>query len=448
MILAVKKMFQFFFICVTIPSLFLCSASLQAEEVPGKLTKDVEELGEHWKPIEMFRWWDPGHFFEPDNKVQGIFEGEKCVACHTVVTPGITNEWKKSTHSFGGVTCDKCHGSEHQKIQMPTPDTCAKCHPGQVEDFKSERKTGHPSHASAFHPTGVNEEGQSSKQLPEVTGFALRHAIENKCDSCHFRHRFNAAEARRPEACSYCHNGPGHRETESYNTSAHGVITKIDGDNWDWDKQLKVGNYRVPTCAYCHMYKGTHNAVENAVYAHMGVKEVDRGAEDFVKKRKAWINICNDCHSTRFASAYLRGADETVKVSHTIVREAKDILEGLHKSGLLDGMSEDLPPHLDERDKVDLVNSMHTINTIEREFFDMNDYHTTTVFKEAFHMSANLRANEMGAIKQEQSLARIKSEASRLRRLDAMKDKVGIKYEEFDFWKVVEYTNSLKVIKE
>ena len=64
----------------------------------------------------------------------------------------------------------------------------------------------------------------------------------------------------------------------------------------------KAGNYRAPTCAYCHMYKGTHNAVENTVYAHMGVLEVDRGAEEYAAKRKKWIGICNDCHSSRFAN--------------------------------------------------------------------------------------------------------------------------------------------------
>ncbi len=445
--LHIKRLFLFVFVCAVVSALFLRPVSVHAEGALGKLAKGEGKWGEHWKPIEMFRWWDPGHYFEADNKIDGTFEGEKCVACHSLTTPRIAIDWKESAHSDAGVTCDKCHGSEHQKIQMPTPDTCAKCHPEQVEDFKSEGKTGHPSHARAFHPDVVEAGWQISKPQPEVAGCAQCHAIENKCDSCHFRHRFDASEARRPEACSYCHNGPDHRDTECYNTSAHGVITQIGGDNWDWDKPLKVGNYRAPTCAYCHMYKGTHNAIENAVYSHMGVEEIDRGAEEFASKRKAWVNICNDCHSPRFAAAYLRGADETVKVSHTKVREAKAIIEDLHKDGLLDAMPDDLAPYLDEGHKWNLGGRMYNVTAIEREFFDMVVYHGTTIFKAAFHMSANFQTYELGAFKQDQSLAKIKSEASKLRRLKALEDKVGIKYESYDFWKVGEYTNSLKVIQ-
>ncbi|GJQ59240.1 MAG: hypothetical protein SCALA701_20410 [Candidatus Scalindua sp.] len=446
--LALKNRFLCFFICLTILSLFLCSVSLEAEEALVKQTKGDGNWVERWKPIEMFRWWDPAHYFEPDNKVQGVFEAEKCVTCHTVVTPGITNEWKKSTHSFAGVTCDKCHGSDHQKIEMPAPDDCAECHPEQVKDFKSEKETDNSSHARAFHANGVDEGLQGNKQQPETAGFALRNAIENKCDSCHFRHRFDAAEARQPEACSYCHNGPGHRETEYYNTSAHGAITKIDGDNWDWDKPLKVGNYRAPTCAYCHMYKGTHNTVENAVYANKGVQEeVDSKAKEFVEKRKAWLNICNDCHSTRFASAYLRDADETVKVSFAKVKEAKTIIEELQKSGRLDPMPKHLPSSPDERNRGDLGGRLNNVSVIEREFIDMNNYHTETIFPSVFHMSVNLQTNEFGTYKQDQSLARIKAEASKLGLLKVLEEKVGAKYEEYDFWKVVEFPNFLKVVK-
>ncbi len=300
-----KKMFVFYFIFTLAACGLFSSMNAYADGGLGKLANGEGKWAQSWKPIEMFRWWDPGHYFEADNKVEGTFQGTDCITCHKVTTPGIVIDWKASKHSGAIVTCDKCHGNDHQKLTMPTPETCGTkgCHAKQVKQFKSERESGHPSHARAFHPDVIEAGWQINKPQPEVAGCAQCHSVENKCDSCHFRHRFKASEARRPETCGYCHNGPDHRDIECYESSAHGVIYKIDGDNWDWDKKLKAGNYRAPTCAYCHMYKGTHNAVENTVYAHMGVLEVDRGAEEHAAKRKKWIGICNDCHSSRFANA-------------------------------------------------------------------------------------------------------------------------------------------------
>ena len=223
------------------------------------------------------------------------------------------------------------------------------------------------------------------------------------------------------------------------------MITKIDGDNWDWDKTLKAGNYRSPTCAYCHMYNGTHNAVKNTVYAHMGVEEKDRGAEEYAGKRKAWVNICNDCHSSRFAAAYLRGADETVKVSFAKVREAKAVVEDLHKDGFLEAMPKDLAPFLDVGHKWNLGGRMYNITEIERIWFDMLVYQGTTIFKSAFHMSSDMQTY-VAAFQQDESLLKVKSEASKLRRIKALEEKVGIKHVPYDFWKKGEYTDSLLVI--
>jgi hydroxylamine dehydrogenase len=193
------------------------------------------------------------------------------------------------------------------------------------------------------------------------------------------------------------------------------------------------------------MYKGTHNAVENTVYAHMGVLEVDRGAEEHAAKRKKWVNICNDCHSSRFAAAYLRGADETVKVSHMKAREAKAVIEDLHKDGFLEAMPKDLAPFLDEGHKWNLGGRMYNITAIERHYFDMLVYEGTTIFKAAFHMSADM-ATYVAAFRQDEYLLKVKSEASKLRRIKALEEKAGINHVPYDFWKKGEYTDSLLVI--
>ncbi|MGR3179358.1 MAG: multiheme c-type cytochrome [Candidatus Anammoxibacter sp.] len=445
----IKKRFFLLSFFVLVAVSWLCVTAVNAREMDwklGKLAQGEGKYGKYWLPSEMFRWWDPNHFFECDNGIEGTFEGEQCIKCHTVVTPGIVNDWKKSAHSEKSVTCNKCHGNDHQKLRMPTTETCKPCHEKEVAQHVSQLEAGHPSHARAFHPDIVEVAWQISKPQTEVNGCAQCHAIENRCDSCHTRHRFNPGEARHAEACGICHIGPGARGFECYESSMHGVIAKIEKDSWDWNKPLRDANYRTPTCAYCHMYDGNHNVIKNTVFGHAGITEVDRGSKKYKEKRDAWIRICSDCHSSRFAAAYLRDADDAVRISHKKVREAKKVIEDLYNEELLEPMPKDLAPFLDQGHKWALGSRMHNVPVIEREFFDLVVFYTTTVFKGVFHMSPEYSTVKNGAFAQDASVAKIKSEASKLRRLAALEEKAGIKFVPEDFWKKGEYLDTLVVI--
>ncbi|NOY05905.1 MAG: cytochrome C, partial [Chlorobi bacterium] len=67
---------------------------------------------------------------------------QNCVTCHKIKTPNIVTDWQISKHSKNEVTCDVCHGDEHNspknisKAKIPTPETCAQCHEDRVEQFK------------------------------------------------------------------------------------------------------------------------------------------------------------------------------------------------------------------------------------------------------------------------------------------------------------------------
>lgn len=447
-LLAKKKGLLLSFFVLFLVSL-LCIPAIVAQERnwnKGKLAHGEGKWGKHWFPSEMFQWWDPEHFFEADNGIEGVYEGKQCIGCHAVVTPGIVNDWNLSAHSKNSVTCNKCHGNDHQKLVMPTTKTCKPCHEKEFNQHISQLESGHPSHARAFHPDIVDFPWQISKPQAEVNGCAQCHTIENRCDSCHTRHRFASSEARHAEACGICHMGPDHRAFECYQASMHGTIAKIEKDSWDWSKPLRNANYRTPTCAYCHMYDGNHNATVNEVFGDMGITEVDRGLPEYKEQRDGWIRICNDCHSPRFAAAYLRDSDEAVRISHKKVREAKKVIEDLHKDELLEPMPRDLAPFLDQGHKWALGSRMHNVPVIEREFFDLVVFYTTTVFKAVYHMSPDYSTVKYGAFEQDASVAKIKSEASKLRRLAALEEKVGIKFVPEEFWKKGEYLDTLVVI--
>ncbi|HET7319128.1 MAG TPA: multiheme c-type cytochrome, partial [Nitrospirota bacterium] len=66
-----------------------------------------------------------------------------CVECHKKVTPGIVQQHLDGKMGKKGVDCSACHGSAHMKMDdaklasMPTPETCARYHPKQTEQFKA-----------------------------------------------------------------------------------------------------------------------------------------------------------------------------------------------------------------------------------------------------------------------------------------------------------------------
>jgi hypothetical protein len=68
---------------------------------------------------------------------------ETCVDCHKSSNPGIVADWQLSKHGQAGIDCAVCHSSQHSsagdvdKVQIPTPDTCALCHIDKVTQYKA-----------------------------------------------------------------------------------------------------------------------------------------------------------------------------------------------------------------------------------------------------------------------------------------------------------------------
>ncbi|WP_246344918.1 multiheme c-type cytochrome [endosymbiont of Lamellibrachia barhami] len=196
----------------------------------------------YWSPDPVQGYWDPENFYQSPDSVQGIFTGKQCVQCHEGITPGIVNDWRASRHAQGEETvyCNDCHGNDHQQLRLPTPDVCGNCHAKQHDEFRDEARYGFPSHVLAME-RAVDAKHFVDKPKAEVQSCVQCHSVATKCDSCHSRHRFNAAEARRPEACITCHSGPPHPDDETYFASAHGKLYLAEGDSWDWSKPLTKG---------------------------------------------------------------------------------------------------------------------------------------------------------------------------------------------------------------
>ncbi len=212
-------------------------------------------------------------------------DSKACIDCHTQrnLSGSALRDWRLSKHAEAGVGCVACHippadaPKEVSRSKSVCEDpavrrsvsskSCAKCHPGQVSQFQSGK------HALAWvamtaMPT-TKDQPQPLIEGEKACGGCHRIGRdEGKCDSCHTRHRFTAAEARRPEACQTCHMGFDHPQWEMYSTSKHGSIYAVEKNQWDWEIPLKdwfakpadasLKTPRAPVCATCHMPEGDH----------------------------------------------------------------------------------------------------------------------------------------------------------------------------------------------
>jgi hydroxylamine dehydrogenase len=394
-----------------------------------------------------------------------------CIECHGKKTPNIVADWKLSKHSGVGVDCAACHGAAHKtdsdvaKVKIPTPETCAQCHAGQVEQFKKGK------HALAWaamkamptihwQPMAMTE-GQKgcggchkigSKSVAEIE--ELRHGGSSfgvaSCDACHTRHTFSAEEARQPQACETCHMGFDHPQWEMYSSSKHGVRSAL--------KQLKVlpADAAAPTCQTCHMQGGNHEvrtawgflavrlplpedkqwAADRAtILEALGV--LDPGGkptalvdtvkaadvarltqEDWQRERDKMLKTCNQCHSANFAQQQLAAGDDMIKNADRLMAEAIRMVAGLYKDGVL------AKPKSYTYAFPNLLTFHDAPTVIEQKLFVMYLEHRMRTFQGTFHASPDY-ALWYGWSEMQRDLTEIKELAEQMRRDKALAAKIA-----------------------
>ena len=218
--------------------------------------------------------------------------GDKCVKCHMDESPALAKEWKKSEHAKQGVDCYDCHKAAegdkdaymHHKARIATivtPKDCATCHEKEVKQQQpSHHAKGGQILASLDNLMGeviggvqavhagcrqchgsvveVDAKGMPTAETWPNTGIGRINLDGSKgsCSACHARHRFSAAQARKPDTCGKCHLGPDHPQKEVYEESKHGIMFKAFESEMNMEsKRWVVGKdySAAPTCATCHM---------------------------------------------------------------------------------------------------------------------------------------------------------------------------------------------------
>lgn len=418
-----------------------------------KDAKGIGLYGDEWRPDAVHEYWDPGAYQRSEtDTVEGRFNGAECVECHESITPGIVKDWNQSRHASPGnadpVTCDQCHGDDHQALRLPTPSDCGGCHDGQHTEFNDERRYGFPSHALAME-RAVDAKHFVDKPKAEVASCLQCHSVATKCDSCHTRHRFSAAEARRPEACLTCHSGPPHPDDKAYFASAHGQRYLAEGANWDWSKPLRKGNYPVPTCAYCHMKDGKHQVADKAIHK-FGIREVNPKTSENEVKRKRWIAVCADCHEAEQARGWLEDLDAERQRAWAQLYKAEDELKALRSDDLFYPAPGERPPY--PTDWLETVvpfarigfyegqaSAFYNVSGIERDYFEMWYFDNLSAYKGMAHGARKMTDEAHQAL--EADLENIRRQAEQLRDLGRAEEESGHRVDPRPLWLHGPYTD-------
>jgi hypothetical protein len=194
------------------------------------------------------------------------------------------------------------------------------------------------------------------------------------CVACHSRHKFSAAEARQPGACSNCHLGPDHPDKEIFESSVHGHIFETNKQfyNFKANKVVPGKTVRAATCFVCHMsgingLKPTHNVSLRLKWNLWAPKSFLRtgghetagwtywkgGGKIIVGKtiirgnvktgnpngpeaaRYAMKQTCLACHEDTFVTNYFQRMDAAVKVFNEYVTYATQLYKKLASKGLI-----------------------------------------------------------------------------------------------------------------
>ena len=355
-----------------------------------------------------------------------------CVECHRQETPNIVADWQASEHSKVGTSCDVCHGDEHSSIEdvvevdIPTPETCAACHPERVEQFTNGKhalgwasmKAMPMAHAQPValmegmkgcggcHKIGLKTEEEMLDLKESGAGFGLA-----SCDACHTRHIFSKQEARQPQACQTCHMGIDHPQWEMYSSSKHGVryLLKQNGTLPD--------TVAAPTCQTCHMQEGNHEVMtawgflavrlpmpddeqwtadRTTILKALGVLdpkgnptarlEVVKTAkvarltqEEWQTERDKMIGTCRQCHSGNFARTQLTKGDDMIREADRLLAEAIEIVAGLYEDNILP------KPESYSYAYPDLLTFHDAPTAIEQRLFVMHLEHRMRAFQGTFH---------------------------------------------------------------
>ncbi len=205
------------------------------------------------------------------------------------------------------------------------------------------------------------------------------------CASCHTRHRFSIAMARKPATCAECHKGPDVPAYKVYLVSKHGNIYYSEGYKWNFKHvPWVVGkDFKAPTCAVCHVSlivdengnviaNRTHQMNDRSpyrifglIYAHPHPKSPDTtiiknkaglplpteltgepvpkfliDKKEMKVRRSKMEKVCMACHSTGWVKGQFARFEKSIETTNKMTLAATQILLKAWNEGVAKGLSQ------------------------------------------------------------------------------------------------------------
>lgn len=239
------------------------------------------------------------------------------------------------------VGCKQCHGSK-VALQATSGE------PITLDDLKPG-PDGKPTNLDAVarikkSPSGQPIFDEASWPNTGIGRLNLDGSL-GSCSACHSRHDFSPRRARQPENCGKCHLGPDHPQKEIYEESKHGVAFRDlkDHMNLDAHKWILGETYtQAPTCATCHM--SAHSKQGTPVVTHDPGKRlswtnrppVSRLLDNWEDNRKEMQNVCANCHTSNYITAFYKQYDDfVINYNEKFAKPGEAIMKALRAGNLI-----------------------------------------------------------------------------------------------------------------
>ncbi len=200
------------------------------------------------------------------------------------------------------------------------------------------------------------------------------------CIQCHgSSHKKALAKSRSDSVCITCHGGKKAPVVHSYTTSKHGVIMTIRKNRIDWNKPLKSANYRVPGCAYCHMYNTNHNT-KNSIRPN---KTSEKNADKISSKelQRQTLSVCSNCHAPRYIRRLFENGEKMLLIAEKKLNEARTLVDKINRSLYI----ENKKPSTPESDHLIDI-KLTKVELIKKQFHKM-EKHYNNVYLGIAHQS-------------------------------------------------------------
>jgi hydroxylamine dehydrogenase len=295
-----------------------------------------------------------------DPKLYGSPEGQVCIKCHELKTPGLHKLWRLGRMGQAGVNCYDCHKAEKKNDKTPgdpdgfdhrgfwiativSPKDCSRCHKDQFDQQQGSHHAkaadilnsqdnylgsvvGGPAAVSSgcrqCHGSNVKilANGKLDPSTWPNTGIGRINPDGSKgsCAACHTRHRFAVEQARRPDACGKCHLGPDHPQMEVYQESKHGILYQAFRDKMNMDRSewvVGVDYQDSATCATCHISATPNQPATHEVGARISWTlrpAISKKLTRWKERRDNMQDVCKQCHGDLMVNSFYNQFDDLV----------------------------------------------------------------------------------------------------------------------------------------